>query len=136
MGWFGFLLLLAVIAGGIYFYQKLQAIEQEIRREQNLQQTQEKPEPLPKVVRAEVAPPIFKEQVELETMEEDSGEPLSLEESLLKVINDLPGLLQTELYALFPGEEKKRLQGLLLQFDRDGVIRREKKKNSYRVFPA
>ena len=62
--------------------------------------------------------------------------PLSRDEALLKVINDLPGLLQTELYELFPGEERKRLQGLLLRLDQQGAVRREKKKGSYRVFPA
>jgi hypothetical protein len=45
-------------------------------------------------------------------------------------------MLQTELYELFPGEERKQLQALLLKMDRNGVIRREKKENSYRVFPA
>ena len=91
------------------------------------------------MVKPEVAPPIFKEQVKLEPDEqsgEESAEPATLEESLLKVITELPGLLQTELYSLFSGEERKRLQALLLKLDRKGIIRREKKNSSYRVFPA
>ncbi|MDT8420373.1 MAG: hypothetical protein RQ754_08075 [Desulfuromonadales bacterium] len=137
MGWFGFLLLLVVVAGGIYFYQKLLVIEQEIRREHA--ELHARPyDPADAVVKPEVAPPIFREQVRLEpdSAEDEEKEPVSLEEALLKVINDLPGLLQTELYALFPGEERKRLQAILLRLDRDGKIKREKKKSSYRVFLA
>jgi len=139
MGWFWFLLLLVVVAGGIYLYQKLLAIEQEIRREQVAPTPVRQDEPGDEVVKPEVAPPIFKEQVKLEPAvpdNDDSSEPVSLEDGLLKVVTDLPGLLQTELYALFPGEERKRLQALLLRLDNKGVIRREKKKSSYRVFPV
>lgn len=137
MGWF--LLLLIVVAGGIFFYQKLLAIEQEIRREQPDFVPIRQDDSANEVVKPEVSPPIFKEQVKLEPdMSEgaESSEPTSLEDGLLKVVNDLPGLLQTELYELFPAEERKRLQTLLLRLDRDGVIKREKKNSSYRVFPA
>lgn len=139
MGWFWFLLLLVVVAGGIYLYQKLLGIEQEIRREQVPPTQTIQDESGDEVVKPEVAPPIFKEQVKLEPAvmdSEESSEPASLEEGLLKVVTDLPGLLQTELYALFPGEERKRLQALLLRLDNKGLIKREKKKNSYRVFPV
>lgn len=139
MGWFWFLLLLVVVAGGIYLYQKLLAIEQEIRREQYNPTPVSTEESGDEVVKAEVAPPIFKEQVKLEPAVPDDNEDSEsggLEEGLLKVVTDLPGLLQTELYALFPGEERKRLQALLLRLDRKGLIKREKKKSSYRVFPV
>lgn len=144
MGWFWFLVFLALVAGGIYLYQKLLAIEQEIRREQadelrRLEKEKVEADTADEIVKPDVAPPIFREQVKLEPAsdaDENSATPVTLEEGLMKVINDLPGLMQTELYALFPGEEKKNLQGLLLKLDRKGVIRREKKKNSYRVFPA
>ena len=138
MGWFGFLLLLLIFAGGVYFYQKLLSIEHEIRREQAESRPVAQSSPGDDVVKPEVAPPIFKEQVKLEPAVPDTrnNRPTNLEDGLLKVVTELPGLLQTEIYALFPGEERKRLQTLLLQLDRNGVIRREKKKSSYRVFPV
>ncbi|PLX89371.1 MAG: hypothetical protein C0618_01340 [Desulfuromonas sp.] len=140
MAWFWFFLFLIVVAGGLYFYQKLIALEQEIRREKGA------PPPPPRddsgndVVKPEVAPPIFKEQVQLEPTETDDESSAlqsdNLEDGLLKVVSDLPGLVQTEIYELFPEEERKRVQALLLKLDRDGKIRREKKKSSYRVFPS
>lgn len=133
MGWFWFLLFLVVVAGGIYLYQRLLAIEQEIRQEQQAQTT-EKSNETPVVKVAPVIEPI-KEGI-TSSEQEESDEPVSLEESLLTVINDLPGLLQTELYALFPDRERKKLQTLLLKLDRNGLIRREKKNSSYRVFPV
>lgn len=133
MGWFWFLLFLVVVAGGIYLYQRLLAIEQEIRQEQQAQTT-EKSNETPVVKVAPVIEPI-KEGI-TSSEQEESDEPVSLEESLLTVINDLPGLLQTELYALFPDSERKKLQTLLLKLDRNGLIRREKKNSSYRVFPV
>lgn len=133
MGWFWFLLFLVVVAGGIYLYQRLLAIEQEIRQEQQAQTT-EKSNETPVVKVAPVVEPI-KEGI-TSSEQEESDEPVSLEESLLTVINDLPGLLQTELYALFPDSERKKLQTLLLKLDRNGLIRREKKNSSYRVFPV
>ncbi|HKJ04974.1 MAG TPA: hypothetical protein VJ974_05200 [Geopsychrobacteraceae bacterium] len=138
MGWFGFLLLLLMVAGGVYFYQKLLSIEREILQERAVPKPEAQSIPGDNVVEPEVAPPIFKEQVKLEPAVPDDNVdgPTNLEDALIKVVTDLPGLLQTELYELFPGEERKRLQALLLQLDRKGVIRREKKKSSYRVFPV
>jgi hypothetical protein len=137
MGWLWFLLLV-VVAGGIYLYWKLSAMEREIRREQATARSIPD-ESGDEVVKPDVAPPIFKEQVKLEPAEPDEEEaaaPGTLEEGLLRMITELPGMLQTELYELFPGEERKQLQALLLKMDRNGVIRRERKENSYRVFPA
>ena len=44
-------------------------------------------------------------------------------------------MLQTEIYKLFPHENRKHLQATLLQLDKEKVLRREKQGNSYRLFP-
>lgn len=133
MGWFWFLLFLVVVAGGIYLYQRLLSIEQEIRQEHKAQAEEVKEEEI--VIKTPPVVEPIKEGVD-STASDEVDEPVSLEESLLTVINDLPGLLQTELYALFPDSERKKLQALLLKLDRKGLIRREKKNSSYRVFPV
>jgi len=59
-----------------------------------------------------------------------------LEGRLLQQIAAQPGLKQTELYSLFPGEDRRGLQAILLQLDKAGKLRREKDKGSYLVYPA
>ena len=53
---------------------------------------------------------------------------------ILDKVCRIPGILQTELYSMFPDENRKNLQATLLQMDRDGKLRREREGSSYRLF--
>lgn len=68
-------------------------------------------------------------------VEEVVVEEETLQRQILLQMMDVPGILQTELYKLFPHENRKHLQATLLQMDRDNVLRRDKIGSSYRLFP-
>ena len=55
---------------------------------------------------------------------------------VLQRVMEQPGIMQTEIYGLFPKENRKHLQATLLQLDKENVLRREKEGNSYRLFPV
>ncbi|WP_321531014.1 hypothetical protein [uncultured Desulfuromonas sp.] len=55
---------------------------------------------------------------------------------VLQRVMEQPGILQTEIYGLFPKENRKHLQATLLQLDKENVLRREKEGNTYRLFPV
>ena len=54
----------------------------------------------------------------------------------MRLISAQPGLVQTDLYSRISGFNRKQIQQSLLEMDRQGVIRREKLKGSYRIFPG
>jgi hypothetical protein len=65
-----------------------------------------------------------------------AGKAVSLEKRIAKQVREHPGLLQTELYGLFPAIGRKQLQGLLLRLGRQGVLQRKPEKGTYRLFPT
>lgn len=156
MFWFVVLLLLA--GAGFYFYQKMMAIEEEIRSEQAaaedapssestaapevtstpLQQEQ-KEEPSDNQDEAATSDnPIVTPEVEKMTSKaapvEDAD--LSLEDEILAAVKNLPGVKQTELYSSFSDVSKKHLQQIFKDLADDGKLKREKKGNSYLLYPA
>lgn len=62
-----------------------------------------------------------------------AGKAASLDKRVAGQIKKNPGILQTELYGLFPGIARKRLQSLLLRLDRQGVLQRTPEKGTYRL---
>lgn len=66
----------------------------------------------------------------------DSVAPDSLDARIIALVTRTPGILQTEVYAQFPDENRKSLQAVLLQMDRDGTLSREREGSSYRLFVA
>ena len=108
---------------GYYGYRKLHAMEQELRRE------------------------VAEEKWESEEEEgESTGPPLTpqpetaganaLKERLLERVREQPGILQTDLYGLYPEENRRTLQELLRKLDREGRVARTKEKGSYRLYPV
>ncbi|MEA3464992.1 MAG: hypothetical protein U9R29_03105 [Thermodesulfobacteriota bacterium] len=64
---------------------------------------------------------------------EDVQDPL--QHLVVQRVTESPGILQTELYKLFPHDNSKHLQTMLLQLDKENILRRDKDGNSYRLFP-
>ena len=112
MGWIALLLLVGVVAAGYYGYRRLRQLEQEIRRE------------------------IAAAETETETGQ-DSGTPdepdQGLVERVQQQVRERAGLLQTELYELFPGEGRRALQELLRRLEREGTLVRTKEGGTYRL---
>lgn len=147
MFWIVVLLLLA--GAGFFFYQKMMAIEQEIRAEQEEESVAETEKP------AETEePPVAEEKVE--KVEEETSDPpvvtpevekmaakaepvddkeLTLEDEILAAVQNLPGIKQTELYSSFSDVSKKQLQQLFKEMDDSGKLKREKKGSSYLLYP-
>jgi len=122
-------------AAGYYGVRKLKGIEEEIRRESR----PVTPKPSPPKRTPDVKSPVPQPKKEDAIKPSPSPPPLpvrelSLEYRILAAINEKPGLLQTDLYALFPDQDKKAMQGLLLEMNREGKITREKEKSTYKVF--
>jgi len=66
----------------------------------------------------------------------EEAERSALTWRVLQRVLENPGILQVELYKLFPHENRKQLQSTLLQLDKENVLKREKEGNSYRLFPV
>ena len=141
---------LLLVAGGLTVagylaYRKLQEWEADIREEIEsgrsgsapVKEKVSKPPPLRSVSapakEEKKAPPVVTPSTPVDKKKPSEVEDLSGQ--LLAWIGTREGELQTALYAAFPGENRRMLQGILLELDREGKIRREKEKGTYRLFP-
>ena len=131
---FWFIVLLLFVGGGFYIYQKLMAIEREIRLEQEAEQQQmslsqaAEPDPLSggQTVRPETS-------ADLEPSEHMPS--TSVAGGIMAAVASKPGIRQTELYMHIKEIDKKRLQQTLKEMADRGQIRREKKGSSYLLYP-
>jgi len=124
MSWFGLLVLLGLAVFGWFAFRELKLMESEILRDIEAKNAAtaeprddgDMDEPARNVVTA-VA-------------------DISLAGQLMRQISAQPGLVQTDLYSRISGFNRKQIQQSLLEMDRQGVIRRERLKGSYRIFPG
>jgi len=121
MGVFSWIVAAGAAAGGYYCYRRLQGMEQEIRDEQK--KSPDPPEP---------------EEIKSGSAGDSGGQERAIVSSLATQLVFLaqaePGILQTELYRRFPGENRRTLQELLRQLADEGRLRREKVKSSFRIY--
>jgi hypothetical protein len=127
MGSMGLILLLLLVGFGWFAYRELKLMETDILRDIELKNM---------AVATEAAnnASLPQEEVILKVAE-SVPEPVPLSGRLLNVIADQPGIMQTDIYSQLPDYRKKQLQQTLQEMERIGVIRREKAKGSYRLFP-
>ncbi|OEU73411.1 MAG: hypothetical protein BA874_02220 [Desulfuromonadales bacterium C00003068] len=83
-----------------------------------------------------VAEEVVAEEIVAEEIVAEEPEHNALTWRVLQRVLGNPGILQVELYKLFPHENRKQLQSTLLQLDKENVLKREKVGNSYRLFPV
>ena len=140
MGWIGWGVLAAVVAGGYWGYRRLNGLEEEIRREIEAENA-----PPPEAPPAKAPPPAGEAggrsepgaEVSRQAPEGEGTAPLNLaEERLLRLIREQPGVLQTELYQRLPEIGRRLLQEQLLAMDKAGRVRRERERGTYRVYPG
>jgi len=121
----GFMVFLAgAAAAGYLGVKKLKEIEREIRQEAG-SVTEPDQEKHPPDVQAEPEPAPLHGEAE---------EGLSMETRILQCLAGRQGMLQTELYGYFPEQDRKTMQGILLEMARGGLLRREKEGSTYRLF--
>ncbi len=142
-------LMVGIGAAGYFIFRKLSELEKEIRRELKEGETEEEtegkesvsglkkfPGSQPVENKPEIAesPPVPGEMDE----KEDEGNDTSLQDvmifEILEGVKERPGILQTEFYDLIPEENRRRLQDILLQMDREGLLRREREGRTYRLY--
>ena len=142
---FCFIILLLAAGGGFYLYQKIMAIEREIRTEQEIEkrnsvvvQQEEKTttethhstifdsESRSPSVTPDPEPVSVQPAVELTT----------LEKTILAEVSKQPGIKQTDIYPLVGDINKKQLQKLIKDMVDNGVLLRTKKGSSYALYPV
>ncbi len=128
---FWFVLLLILLGLGFYFYQRMVALEQEIRadqaREKEQQQTDQRSE--------EPAP--FKEASAPRTPESAAPvEPAAgvVENPILRLICSQPGVVQSAVYAELPQLNKKQAQQMIRELVDAGKIKRERLGRSFKLY--
>lgn len=121
----GLMMVLAgAAAAGYLGVKKLKEIEKEIRQGAPPAAEPVRREPL----REEPSAPVP------ESPSAKAEKELSLEARIIDCLTGHAGMLQTELYGYFPEQDRKTMQGILLEMARSGQVRREKEGSTYRLF--
>jgi len=125
MGFWLFLFLVVLILGGGWFYRRLLDIEKEIRTEMAEEEALAEP--------PQESPPAEPELVQSPPPATGKMAPQA---RVLEFVAETPGLLQTELYGRMPEMSRRNLQQLLRRMEDEGLLRREKERGSYRLYPG
>ena len=140
---FSFIVLLVVIGASFYFYQKLTALEQEIRAEQAraraaaappLESPKSSVDSSPHTIFDEVETPsgaVAEAPSESAAVTAEGG---GLEKAIIAEVAKNPAMKQTELYQVFPETDRKQLQTLVKELADGGKIKRQKQGNSYLLY--
>jgi len=65
-----------------------------------------------------------------------AGTQSTLEERIVRRVTETPGILQTELYMLFPEENRRILQEALKTMAKEGGLKRKREGATFKLFPA
>jgi len=131
---FWFIILLLVVGTVFYFYQKMMAIEREIRAEQGAEDehVSAAPEPEPRTDDFLKTSAFDKESNSAAVI----SEQITIEETIISAVVKSPGIKQTDIYLLFADTGKKQLQKIIKNMADNGVLRREKQGSSYLLYCA
>ena len=134
---FCFIVLLLLIGAAFYFYQKLMAIETEIRAERSLETAPCSVAQEPDSASGEVSKAdVFETKINpLETVPVEEV-LVPVETAIIAAVTDQAGIKQTELYSLFADQSKKQLQQTIKDMTARGLLRREKQGSSYLLYIA
>jgi hypothetical protein len=130
---FWLVLLLILLGGGFYFYQRMVALEHEIRAEQEREKEQQENQGNEEI---SVAAPLKKEspQPTTETPVEPPAEVV--ENPVLRIISAQPGVVQSDLYTDLPQLNKKQVQQMVRELVDAGKIKRERLGSSFKLYLA
>ena len=116
MGW---IYLILLIAGGVFVYRTLIAIEKEIRAEIEVSGIDSSASNKDEIL-AVTTPTVVVND--------------SIDQRISVAIATRPGILQTEMYAKFHVADKKLIQKELLNLDRSGKISRVRSGKTFKLF--
>ena len=116
MGW---IYLILLIAGGVFVYRTLVAIEKEIRAEIEVSGIDSS------VCNKDEIPAVTTPTVVAND---------SIDQRISVTIANRPGILQTEMYVEFQDVDKKLIQKELLNLDRSGKISRLRSAKTFKLF--
>ncbi|PLX85992.1 MAG: hypothetical protein C0617_02305 [Desulfuromonas sp.] len=139
MGVVFWIVAVGVVVFGYFSCRKLKDLEEEIRGE--LRECVSS-EPETEIVKdgsdgggAEAAGPESDREPPPIVVPEDPVQT-TIEERILEVLREHPGILQTDLYPLFPNEPRRRFQGLLREMDAAGALSRIREGGTFRLHPG
>ena len=147
---FTFFVLLVVIGACFYFYQKITALEQEIRAEQaraKAAAVQPQAPPVtevqePVVEKAKPAEPVVATKAKPAAKAKSAAkskkptEDKNLKDAVAAAVAKTPGMKQPELYTIFADTHRKQLQRAVKELAESGKIKREKQGNTFLLYPA
>ena len=139
---FCFIVFLLLVGAGFYFYQKLRAIEAEIRAERKdesvhcpVSQGSVAANAEKNVFEAEATVVVSEAKPKVDS-KSINAEIAGNEAAIIAVVKKQAGMKQTELYTLLADINKKQLQQTVKDMADNGVLRREKKGSSYLLYIA
>ncbi|MBW6509960.1 MAG: hypothetical protein K0A94_10515 [Desulfuromonadales bacterium] len=126
-------LLLILLGGGFYFYQRLTALEREIRAEQEREQEQQASQGSDET---SFVVPLEKESAQPAAQTGAAVDPAAemAEDPILRIICAQPGLVQSDLYANLPQLNKKQVQQMVRELVAAGKVRRERLGSSFKLY--
>lgn len=132
---FWIVVFLLLLGGTFYFYQKMKALEQQIRAEQALEKASYQSESAAADSATELtsAAPTPARTVPAAPA---SGEPSveTVSDPVLHAIESQPGVLQADIYAQLHEFNKRQVQQMIRQLVEDGKVRRERAGSSYQLY--
>lgn len=127
-----FILLLILMGGTFYFYQRMRALEREIQAAQALEKTRQQYTPKEAAAGSE---PLSPPASGLQTASFSAKQPLnSAQDPLVTAIQSQPGVRQADIYAILPELGKRQIQQTIRQLEGEGKIRRERSGSSYQLY--
>lgn len=128
---FWIVLLLILLGGGFYFYQRMVALEREIRAEQE----REKELQAKQVNQDSVAATEKKQPAPVDVTADNPATEIA-ENPILQFVCAHPGVVQADLYADLPQLNKKQAQQMIRELVDAGKIRRERLGSSFKLYLA
>lgn len=132
---FWFVLILILLGGGFYFYQRMIALEKEIRAEQAREKEQQQRASQGSEEASTAARPAVAATQRVRDFDaplESAGEVV--ENPILRLVCVQPGVVQADLYAELPQLPKKQVQQMIRALVDEGKIRRERLGSSFKLY--
>ena len=132
---FWFILFLVLLGAGFYFYQRMTALERQIRAEQALEKEHQQAQ---QPGTASGAGPVSGAEKTSRTVPastaSDEQSVDTAQDPVFSVIHSQPGVLQADIYDQLPQFSKRQTQQMIRQLVKDGKIRRERTGSSYQLY--
>ncbi|MFO7766390.1 MAG: helix-turn-helix domain-containing protein [Pelovirga sp.] len=132
---FWIVLFLLLLGGLFYLYQKMKALEQQIRAEQALEKASQQLESTAADSATELASAAQNPSRTVSPAPASDGQSINTAcDPVLHAIDSQPGVLQADIYDQLRQFKKRQVQQMIRQLVEDGKVRRERAGNSYQLY--